>query len=32
LTKSINDLLRIKTNIFPGEITDVFAPVQGKSD
>ena len=28
-TQSINDLLRFRTKIFPGEITKVFAPVQG---
>jgi len=29
LTQSINDLLRFRTKIFPGELTEVFAPVQG---
>ena len=29
MTQSINDLIRFRTKIFPGEITDVFAPVQG---
>jgi hypothetical protein len=29
LTQSINDLLRFRTKIFPGEFTEVFAPVQG---
>ena len=29
LTQSINDLLRFRTKIFPGDITDVFAPAQG---
>ena len=29
LTQSINDLLRFRMNIFPGETTDVFAPVRG---
>ena len=29
VTLSINDLLRFRTKIFPGELTDVFAPVQG---
>jgi hypothetical protein len=29
LTQSINDLLRFGTKIFPGELTEVFAPVQG---
>ena len=29
LTQSINDLPRFKTKIFPGELTEVFAPVQG---
>ena len=29
LTQSINDLLRFRTKIFPGELTQVFAPVQG---
>ena len=29
LTKqSINDILRFRTNIFPGETTEVFEPVQ----
>ena len=28
LTQSINDLLRFRTRIFPGEITEIFAPVQ----
>ena len=28
LKQSINDLLRFRTKIFPGEITEVFAPVQ----
>jgi hypothetical protein len=28
LTQSINDLLRFRTKIFPGEIAEVFAPVQ----
>ena len=28
LTQSINDILRFRSNIFPGEIADVFAPVQ----
>jgi hypothetical protein len=28
LTQSINDLLRFITNIFHGELTEVFAPVQ----
>ena len=28
LTQSINDLLRFRTKMFPGEIADVFAPVQ----
>ena len=28
-TQSINDLLRFRTKIFPGEITKVFAPLQG---
>ena len=27
LTQSINDLLRFRTKIFPGKITEVFAPV-----
>jgi hypothetical protein len=27
LTQSINDLLRFRTKIFPGEITEVFAPI-----
>jgi len=29
LTQSINDLLRFRTKIFPWELTEVFAPVQG---
>jgi len=29
LTQPINDLLRYRTKIFRGEITDVFTPVQG---
>ena len=29
LTQPINDLLRFRTKIFPGETTEVFAPVQG---
>ena len=29
LTQSINDLLRFRTKIFPGETCEVFAPVQG---
>ena len=29
LTQSINDLIWFRTKILPGEITDVFAPVQG---
>ena len=29
LTQSINDLIRFRTKIFPGEITEVFAPVHG---
>ena len=29
LTQSINDLLRFRTKIFPGETFEVFAPVQG---
>ena len=29
LTQSINDLLRFRTKIFPEELTEVFAPVQG---
>jgi len=29
LTQSINDLLRFRTKIFPGETYEVFAPVQG---
>jgi len=29
LTQSFNDLLRFRTKTFPGELTDVFAPVQG---
>ena len=29
LTQSINDLLRFRTKIFPRELTEVFAPVQG---
>jgi hypothetical protein len=28
LTQSINDILRFRTKIFPGEITEIFAPVQ----
>jgi len=28
LTQSINDLLRFRTKIFPGETTQVFAPAQ----
>jgi hypothetical protein len=28
LTQSINDLLRFRTKIFPGEFTEVFAPVK----
>jgi len=28
-TQSINSLLRFRTNIFPGENTEVFAPVEG---
>ena len=28
LTQSINDLLRFRTKIFPGETCEVFAPVQ----
>ena len=28
LTQSINDLLRFRTKIFPGETTEVFAPVR----
>jgi hypothetical protein len=27
LTQSINDLLRFRTKLFPGETTEVFAPV-----
>ena len=30
LTQWINDLLRFRTKIFPGEMCEVFAPVQGK--
>ena len=29
LTLSINDLSRFRTKIFPGETTEVFAPVRG---
>ena len=29
MTQSINDLLIFRTKIFPGETTEVFAPVQG---
>jgi len=29
LTQSNNDLLRFRSKIFPGETTEVFAPVQG---
>ena len=29
LTQSINDLLRFRTKIFPDEITEVFASVEG---
>jgi len=29
LTQSINELLRLGTRIFPGETTEVFAPVKG---
>ena len=29
LDLTVNDLLRFRTKIFPGEITEVFAPVQG---
>ena len=29
LTQSINDLPRFRTKIYPGEITEVFTPVQG---
>jgi len=29
LSQSINDLLRFRTKIFPGETTEVFAPVRG---
>ena len=29
LTQSINDLLRFRTNNFPGETCEVFAPLQG---
>jgi len=29
LTQSIDDLLRFRTKIFPGETTEVFAPVRG---
>ena len=29
LTQSINDLLRFRTKIFPGESTEVFAPIHG---
>ena len=29
LTQSINNLLRFRTKIFPGETSEVFAPVQG---
>lgn len=29
LTQSINDLLRFRTKIFPGETTDEFPPVRG---
>jgi hypothetical protein len=29
LTQNINDLLRFRTKIFPGEITEVYAPVNG---
>jgi len=28
LTQSTKDLIRFRTNIFPGEICEVFAPVQ----
>jgi len=28
LTQSINDLIRFRTKIFPGETTEVFAPVR----
>lgn len=28
LTQSINDLLRFRTKIFPGEVTEVFAPLE----
>jgi len=28
-TQSINSLLKFRTKIFPGENTDVFAPVEG---
>jgi len=29
LDKSIKDLLRFRTKIFPGETTEVFEPVRG---
>jgi len=29
LTQSINDRLRLRTKILPGETTEVFAPVRG---
>jgi len=29
MTQSINDLLSFRRNIFPGDTTEVFAPVRG---